>query len=100
MSRTTERLSELMPEMFCEVGPELAEEVGLTNGGWGTRGIVKGDSANDLLGLVLDPNVYIGEYKASTCDIKPGRRPRGPALTALVENYRCRAGANNGGART
>ena len=36
MSRTTERLSELMPEMFCEVGPELAEEVGLTNGGWAT----------------------------------------------------------------
>jgi formate dehydrogenase major subunit len=67
---------------------------------WGTRGIVKGDSANDLLGLVLDPNVYIGEYKASTCDIKPGRRPRGPALTALVENYRRRAGANKGGART
>jgi len=67
---------------------------------WGTRGIVKGDSANDLLGLVLDPNVYIGEYKASTCDIKPGRRPRGPTLTALVENYRRRAGANNGGART
>jgi formate dehydrogenase major subunit len=25
---------------------------------------------------VLDPNVDIGEYKAATCDVRPGRRPR------------------------
>jgi formate dehydrogenase major subunit len=58
---------------------------------WGSRGIVTGDSANDLLGLALDPNVHIGEYKAATCDIRPGRRPRGPALIELVEDYRHRA---------
>jgi formate dehydrogenase major subunit len=136
MSRSTEHLSELMPEMFCEVSPELAQEVGLENGGWATivttrtaiearvlltdrlaplkvqgrktylvgmpyhwgkKGIVTGDSANDLLGLALDPNVHIGEYKVSTCDIRPGRRPRGPALVEFVESYRRRAGVPYGG---
>jgi formate dehydrogenase major subunit len=58
---------------------------------WGSRGYSKGDSANDLLSLALDPNVHIGEYKAQTCDVRPGRRPRGPALRALVEDYRRRA---------
>ncbi len=43
---------------------------------WGGVGIVKGDSANELLPLVLDNNVHINEYKAATCDIRPGRRPR------------------------
>jgi formate dehydrogenase major subunit len=62
---------------------------------WGSRGYATGDSANDLLGLALDPNVHIGEYKAQTCDVIAGRRPRGDALTALVEDYRRRA---NGGA--
>ena len=36
MSRWLSWLSELQPEMFCEVSPELAEEKGLTNGGWAT----------------------------------------------------------------
>ncbi len=36
MSRHSSRLSELQPEMFCEVSPELAELRGLTNGGWAT----------------------------------------------------------------
>jgi formate dehydrogenase major subunit len=58
---------------------------------WGSRGLVKGDSANDLVGLALDPNVHIGEYKALTCDVRPGRRPRGPSLLALVDDYRRRA---------
>jgi formate dehydrogenase major subunit len=58
---------------------------------WGSRGYAKGDSANDLLSLALDPNVHIGEYKAQTCDVRPGRRPRGAALVALVEEYRRRA---------
>jgi formate dehydrogenase major subunit len=58
---------------------------------WGSRGLVTGDSANDLVGLALDPNVHIGEYKAFTCDVRPGRRPRGPALLELVDSYRRRA---------
>ncbi|MST34060.1 molybdopterin-dependent oxidoreductase, partial [Acidimicrobiaceae bacterium USS-CC1] len=36
MTRWNSYLSELQPEMFCEVSPELAEEVGLDNGGWAT----------------------------------------------------------------
>ena len=59
---------------------------------WGGVGIVTGDSANELLPVVLDNNVHITEYKAATCDIRPGRRPRGPARLELVEQYRRRAG--------
>ena len=59
---------------------------------WGRRGVVTGDSANELLSVVMDPNSKIGEYKAATCDIRPGRRPRGAALDALVADYRERAG--------
>ena len=36
MSRFLPHLSELQPEMFCEVSPELAAERGLENGGWAT----------------------------------------------------------------
>jgi len=57
---------------------------------WGSRGYATGDSANDLVSLALDPNVHIGEHKALTCDIRPGR-PRGPALLDLIGDYRARA---------
>ncbi len=36
MSRWLSWLSELQPEMFCEVSPQLAQEKGLGNGGWAT----------------------------------------------------------------
>jgi formate dehydrogenase major subunit len=136
MSRSIPYLSELQPEMFCEVSPELAALRGLEHGGWamiattrtviearvlvtdrvrplrigsdpprtvhqvglpyhwGRKGLVTGDSANELLPLVLDRNVHISEYKAATCDIQPGRRPRGSALRELVDDYRRRAGAS------
>jgi formate dehydrogenase major subunit len=131
MSRTLPFLSELMPEMFVEVSPQLAEFRRLEHAGWATivtarsaiearvlvtprmapltvdgrvvhqiglpyhwggNGLVPGDSANDLLHSALDANVHIMETKASTADIIPGRRPRGPALRALVEAYQRRAG--------
>ena len=115
MSRFTGVLSELQPEMFCEVSPALARERGLLNGGWATitssrasiearvlvtdrmtplrvqgkmvhqvglpyhwgfQGLSKGDAANDLFGLVLDPNVHIQDDKSATCDIRAGLRPR------------------------
>jgi formate dehydrogenase major subunit len=130
MSRFLPYLSELQPQMFCEVSPELAAERGLEHGGWATivsersaiearvlvtarvrplrvrgrvlhqiglpyhwggNGIAVGDPANDLLPVVLDPNVHIQESKATTCDVLPGRRPRGRALGELVERYRKRA---------
>jgi formate dehydrogenase major subunit len=131
MSRTLPFLAELQPAMFCEVGPQLAAERGLENGGWativttrtaiearvlvtdrvpslrvdgrtvhqvglpyhwGTRGLTRGDSANDLLHLAADPNVHIQESKAVTCDVRAGRRPRGSELIAFVADYRRRAG--------
>src|SRR5207248_4298765 len=54
---------------------------------WGSRGLTTGGSANDLFPIVLDPNVQIQEVKAASCDIRPGRRPRGKALRELVESY-------------
>ena len=136
MSRTLPYLSELQPEFFVEVSPELAEERGLENGEWATLvssrtaieakvlvtervrplklkdgrvvhqigvpyhwgevGLSTGDSANDLFGVVMDPNVHIQETKVATCDIQPGRRPRGPELVRFVEEYRQRAGVASG----
>jgi formate dehydrogenase major subunit len=129
MSRTVAYLSELQPEMFCEVSPSLAAERGLEHGGWATivtlrtaiearvlvtdrikpikvsgrtvhqvglpyhwgyRGLSRGDAANDLFHLALDPNVHIQEVKAATCDIRPGRRPHGPGLRELVASYASR----------
>lgn len=113
MSRWLSWLSELQPEMFCEVSPELAGDRGLKNGGWATirtaraeiearvlvtgrmrplrikgrtihqiglpyhwasKGLVRGDAANDLIGFVADPNVSIQESKVFTANIEAGRR--------------------------
>jgi formate dehydrogenase major subunit len=52
MSRTLPYLSELQPEMFCEVSPRLASERGLTNGGWAT--IVTARAAIEARVLVTD----------------------------------------------
>ncbi len=133
MSRWVPFLTELQPEFFCEVSPELAKERGLEHLGWATItsartaiearvlvsermkplpvagrvvhqiglpyhwGVGKdalsvGDSANDLFGVTLDPNVHIQESKVGSCDIRPGRRPTGPDLLRYVEEYRSRAG--------
>lgn len=72
------------------VGGRTVHQVGLPYH-WGPNGLSTGDAANDLLSVVLDPNVHIQEAKAATCDIRPGRRPRGPALRDLVQSYRERA---------
>jgi formate dehydrogenase major subunit len=124
MSRTVGYLSELMPELFCEVSPELAQLRGLEHGGWmtivtartaiearvmvtdrvkpldvegktmhtiglpyhwGGKGLVTGDVVNDVFPIAMDPNVHIQEVKAATCDVRPGRRPRGEALRRFVE---------------
>ncbi|MEN3362339.1 MAG: formate dehydrogenase major subunit, partial [Mycobacteriales bacterium] len=55
------------------------------------NGLSTGDAANDIVPVLLDPNVHIQD-KVGTCDIQPGRRPRGPALPAYVAGYRRRAG--------
>jgi formate dehydrogenase major subunit len=58
---------------------------------WGSNGLSTGDSANDLVGVVGEPNVRIQD-KVGTCDIRPGRRPRGTDLLEYVDEYRRRAG--------
>jgi len=131
MSRQLPYLSELQPELFVEVSPELAAERGLRHLDWAhvitsrtavearvfvtdrmmplrvdgrvvhqvwmpyhwaQRGLTTGDIVNDLMGVFADPNVFIQESKVLTCDIRPGRRPRGPALLDYVAGYRQRAG--------
>jgi formate dehydrogenase major subunit len=131
MSRWSPYLSELAPETFCEVSPELATERGLTHNDWvsvitarnviearvlvtdrmtpitvqgrtlhtvgipyhfGGGGFATGDSANDLTHMSLDPNSHIQEVKVLACDVRPGRRPRGPARAELVADYQRRAG--------
>ena len=133
MSRWLPYLSELQPEFFCEISPELAAERRLEHLGWativtartaiearvlvtdrvvplrvgdkiihqvglpyhwgvGNNALVSGDAANDLFGVTLDPNVHIQESKVASCDIQPGRRPKGPALLEYVAEYRRRAG--------
>jgi len=135
MSRYVGYLAELQPEMFVEVSPQLAAEIGLEHLGWchvvtsrsavegrvvvtdrlrplridgrmvhqvwlpyhwGQGGLTSGDAANDLVGIALDPNVLIQESKVGTCDVRPGRRPRGTDLTAYVHGYRQRAGIAEG----
>jgi len=131
MSRQLSYLSELQPELFVEVSPELARMRGLTHLGechvvtsraavqarvmvtdrmaplridgnvihqvwmpyhWGHTGLVTGDVVNDLFGVVVDPNVFIQESKVTTCDVRPGPRPHGRELTAMLAALRTRAG--------
>ena len=80
-------------------GEGVIQQVGLPYH-WGSEGLVTGDVVNDLLPFVLDPNVFIQESKVATCDIRPGRRPRGRARTDLVEQYRRAAGLEDDGRAT
>ena len=73
-----------------EIAGRVQHQVGLPYH-WGSRGLTKGDAANDLAHMALDPNAYIQESKAFTCDIRPGRRPRGARLPQFVAEVRARA---------
>ncbi|MEV1021342.1 formate dehydrogenase [Streptomyces sp. NPDC050264] len=52
MSRWSPYLSELQPELFCELSPQLAAERGLEHGGWAT--IVTARSAIEARVMVTD----------------------------------------------
>ena len=84
----TERIKPL------KVQGRIAHQVGLPYH-WGYRGASKGDSANDLFSITLDPNVHIQEVKAASCDILPGRRPTGAELPRFVAAHRARAEARS-----
>ncbi|MEE1927101.1 formate dehydrogenase [Streptomyces sp. TRM 70351] len=73
------------------VGGHTVHQIGLPYH-WGPNGYARGDAANELSAIALDPNVHIQEVKALTADIRPGRRPRGPALLDLLHSYQERAG--------
>jgi formate dehydrogenase major subunit len=53
---------------------------------WGTRGLVTGDSANDLIAISEEPNVRIMETKGLVCHVAPGRRPRGRAALDYLDS--------------
>src|SRR6185312_14355617 len=106
MSRQLSVLSELQPELFVEVSPELARLRGLTHLGWAhvvtARAAVEARvSVTDRMApLRLDGHVvhqvwmpfHWGPTGLATCDVLPGRRPRGAELTALLTRLRNRAG--------
>jgi len=54
---------------------------------FGSAGPVKGGSTNDLIPISGEPNVTIMEAKALTCNIVPGRLPRGPAFEDWLNKY-------------
>ena len=54
---------------------------------YGTAGLVRGAAANDLLPISGEPNVTIMEAKACTCNIVPGRLPRGRAFAEFLNKY-------------
>ena len=49
MTRWLSWLSELQPEMFCEVSPQLAAEKGLRNGAWATISTLRGEIETRVL---------------------------------------------------
>ncbi len=59
---------------------------------FGTAGVVRGGAANDLLTISGEPNVTIMEAKALTCNIVPGRLPRGKAFDEFLNKYAPQAG--------
>jgi hypothetical protein len=52
----------------------------------------RGGAANDLLSISGEPNVTIMEAKALTCNIVPGRLPRGAAYLEWIERYAPQSG--------
>jgi formate dehydrogenase major subunit len=131
MSRFLSHLSELQPEMFVEVSPELASKLKINNSDYvcivsfrgaiearalvsrrirpmklngktihqvavpfhfGAAGPLRGNAANNLVAISGEPNVTIMESKALTCNIVPGRLPRGPAFLDWIEQHAPQSG--------
>jgi len=62
---------------------------------FGSAGPVKGGATNDLVPISGEPNVTIMEAKALTCNIVPGRLPRGPAFDDWLDQYVPKGGPAN-----
>jgi formate dehydrogenase major subunit len=65
----TERIRSL------KLGKRTVHQIGLPYH-WGSKGLSKGDAANELISFVADPNVSIQESKCLTGNIEPGRKSR------------------------
>ena len=76
----------------CSVGGRVIHQIGAALPLGAQRAVAPATPPTTCFGVVLDPNVHIQETKAATCDIRPGRRPRGPGLLPFVADYRDRAG--------
>jgi formate dehydrogenase major subunit len=62
---------------------------------FGSAGPVKGGTTNDLIPISGEPNVTIMEAKALTCNVVPGRLPRGPAFEDWLNKYVPKGGPPN-----
>src|SRR5947207_7617712 len=62
---------------------------------FGSAGPVRGGATNDLVPISGEPNVTIMEAKACTCNIVPGRLPRGPAFEDWLAQYVPKGGPLN-----
>src|SRR5206468_11907374 len=61
----------------------------------GGAGNVRGGAANGLIPISGEPNVTIMGTKALSCNIVPGRLPRGPAFEGWLDKYVPRGGPPN-----
>jgi formate dehydrogenase major subunit len=75
----TERLRPL------KLGRRVFHQIGLPYH-WGNRGLITGDSTNELLAFGADCNTSIMESKAITGSIRPGRRERQPEMVKTSSN--------------
>jgi formate dehydrogenase major subunit len=74
-----------------DVGGRRVHQIGIPFH-WGPNGLSRGDAANELTSISLDPSSHIQEVKALSADIIAGRRPTGAGRVELVRRYQRRAG--------
>jgi hypothetical protein len=67
------------------IGRRILHQIGMPYH-WGNRGLVTGDSTNELIAFGADPNSTIQESKALIGDIRPGRRDRQRAIPEQKAN--------------
>ena len=81
MSRWLSWLSELQPEMFCEVSPELAAECSLNNGGWATIRTMRAE---------IEARVLVTQRDSVRCNSRPRHSSDRLALSLVEQRARAR----------
>src|SRR5207245_10720338 len=77
MSRWLSWLSELQPDMFCEVSPELAAEKGLENGAWATISTARAEIECRVLVTERIPSLKVGKRTIHQIGLPYHCGPRG-----------------------